>query len=394
MKFDSVIIGGGLAGLTAGISLAAKGHNTAIIATGHSALHFNPGSFGLLDSNIDINSLAPGHPYSKIGAQNITALTDHAHALLSDTGLNFLKDHSNITPMGIVQTSWLTLDGMLTIESLAATGAKDLTIVGIDGFLDFYPRFIASALQKQGYNCIVSSITTDTLGRLRSNPSEMRAANISRIITAADLDTLARQINAQASNADAIIFPAIIGLNGYDQFKQLRDKVSKPLFYAPTVGISVTGMMIASMLKGRFTSLGGHMLKGQSVISGTFANNRLSSVTTDKLDDTIKADNFILAAGSFFSHGLKALPDRIVEPALGLDTETPDGPLCHKDLLSPQPFMKAGLASDPSFRCLRARSAVENLYGAGAILSSADSLSENSGAGIAMLTALHIANKL
>ena len=55
MKFDVVIIGGGLSGLTCGIKLAENGKKVCIVSYGQSSLHFNPGSFELLGYDADGN---------------------------------------------------------------------------------------------------------------------------------------------------------------------------------------------------------------------------------------------------------------------------------------------------------------------------------------------------
>ena len=96
MKFDSVIVGGGLAGLVCGIRLARAGRRCAIVSSGQSALHFSSGSFDLLNALPDGTAVtnpaeavaetirqAPDHPYAKIGAERFAALADEAAALLS-----------------------------------------------------------------------------------------------------------------------------------------------------------------------------------------------------------------------------------------------------------------------------------------------------------------------
>lgn len=77
MRYDTIIIGGGLSGLTCGIALAKGGQRVAVIGAGQSTLHFNSGSISLLGYDAEGNTVASpleameqlpaSHPYHRVG---------------------------------------------------------------------------------------------------------------------------------------------------------------------------------------------------------------------------------------------------------------------------------------------------------------------------------------
>lgn len=98
MKFDTIIIGGGLAGLLAGIRLQRAGQDCALISTGQSAMHFWSGAFDLLNrlpdgTEVDyplegMQKLPMTHPYSVIGAEKFSPIyaAPSKHSEVSDAG--------------------------------------------------------------------------------------------------------------------------------------------------------------------------------------------------------------------------------------------------------------------------------------------------------------------
>ncbi len=88
MKFDTVIIGAGLAGVTAAIRLAEEGRRVGLVSAGRSSMHFHSGSLGLLDYDAGhsptddieaaINGLPEPHPYRKIGAEAVVSRASEA----------------------------------------------------------------------------------------------------------------------------------------------------------------------------------------------------------------------------------------------------------------------------------------------------------------------------
>ena len=132
------------------------------------------------------------------------------------------------------------------------------------------------------------------------------------------------------------------------------------------------GLSLESGSKAEFLRLGGTFLPGDSVLGGEFSSDgRLLRVRTRNLEGTpLEARHFILATGRFFSKGLVATMDSVVEPVFGCDvTYEPDrSAWCSQDFFAPQPFESFGVRTDDGGRVSISGRRVPNFYACGEIL--------------------------
>ena len=407
MRMDTVIMGGGLSGLACGIALAKRGKRVAIVASGQSTLLFNGGSMELLGS-IDgkpisapleaIATLPQGHPYSKIGAERIKELTDRVKLLFHDSGIsmegNAATNHWRITPMGVAKPAWLTLSENFRIDDLANLPAKRLALMCVRGFFDEPNGMLAQGLKDLGFEVDKIEFTTDDITALRRSPSEMRATSLAKhLVSNGALQRVADQINSLAAEADMVLMPSVFGQSDESGFQTLKAMVNKPLRLVATLPPAVAGMRMATQLRHYFKMLGGTYLMGDSAVSGTFEGDRLTAISTAKLADMpLKADNFVLATGSFISRGLIADYERIYEPVLGVDVDADANPdtWTRFGVLQPQPYFGYGVATDEQFRCKKDGKTISNLYAIGSILSGHDAVKMGDGTGVSLLTALAV----
>ena len=405
MRFDTIIIGGGLSGLVAGIDLVRKGQKCLIVSSGQSALHFFSGSFELYGKEDNplkaIASLDASHPYSKLGAERVEALASRVKPFFAELGLCFKGDasanHWRMTPLGVMKRAWLTLDEYATFESAEQMPWKKVCLFNIDGFLDFHTSYIAAALEKKGVEVKVASLSAPQFDKLRENPTEMRSTNISKVIIGDFVQTLACQINEKAAGAEVVLMPAVAGLTGIAEVERLKELVNVPLNFLPTLPPSTPGIRIQMMLKKYFQNQGGVYMLGDSVREGRFENGKLVSIKTVNHEETeFEAENFVLATGSFFSKGLVASQTGVAEPIFGLDIDAdPDrGNWFERNMFEAQPYMKFGVASDEKFHAVKDGKAVENVYVAGSVLSGFNAIKEGCGAGVSILTALNVAESI
>lgn len=413
MRFDVIIIGGGLAGLTCGLRLQKNGKKCAIISAGQSAMHFSSGTFDLLGRLPDgtevaspaaaITSLGKDHPYSVLGTEKVMEYAKEAHEFLECCGLkvngNAEKNIWRITPTGERKPSWLSLDDFTPLASKDEKVGNKVLIVNILGYLDFNTKFLADSFERQGSKCRIVSIKLDEMERLRKNPSEMRATNIARVMDRDGVwEKAASQIREKLQGEDLVVLPAVFGLKDHDIVEKLRLACGVRTMFVATMPPSVPGIRSQMTLKSEFEKTGGRFFIGDTVTDADFdEEGRVKSVGTANFGDIrIFADNFVLATGSFFSKGLLATPEKIFEPVFGIDLTYAEGRenWFDRNFWNRQDYISFGAKVTSELKASIEGKTVENLYAIGSVIGGSNTLYEGCGGGIAIITAMAAADNI
>lgn len=412
MKFETVIIGGGLAGLVSGIRLQKAGQKTAIISAGQSAMHFSSGTFDLLNRMPSgemvsnpleaIAKLPESHPYSKIGAGQVESYCKEVKKFFADCGIELIgedcRNSWRITPVGEVKPCWLKFeDFTLFGEPDEKLGSKIL-IVNIFGYLDFNTKFLASSFEKKGSQCRIVSVKTEKTERLRLNPTEMRSTNISKLMENEESwKEFVNLVKDKMQDEDVIVLPAVFGIRSTAVLRKIKNELGKRTVFIATMPPSVPGIRTQMMLRNEYVRLGGEFLMGDTVCSAEIENGKVKALGTSNLEEVkVEADNFILASGSFFSKGMIATPYEIYEPVFGLDVDYASDRAEWYDLkfFNKQNYFSFGVRTDGNFRTSIKGEIISNLYAVGSVLSGANALYEGCGGGVAIMSAFKVADQI
>ena len=424
MNFDVAIIGGGLAGLTCGIALQQRGKRCVIMNNGQAAIDFASGSLDLLSrmpdgsavENINENLTAlctalPAHPYSLLGAEKVIAKAQDFERLANALNLDLIgsseKNHWRVTGLGSLRGAWLSPNSVPTVQGNETFPHKRIAVLGIEGYHDFQPQLLAAnlVLNPQFAHCEVTSgfLNIPQLDELRQNAREFRSVNIAQLLEhKLAFNDLVSEIIESAQGANAVLLPACFGLENQEFMNALRDATKLALFELPTLPPSLLGMRQRIQLRRKFESLGGLMINGDSALNAHFEDDRVHCIKTRLLEDEeIIADNFVLAAGSFFSKGLVSEFDKIYEPVFESDIIGVEG-FNDKDRFSwtnhrfanPQPYQSAGVAINEHCQVQKCGQFLANLYATGNVIGGFNALELGCGSGVAVVTALAVADEI
>ncbi len=437
MRFDVVLIGGGLSSLVCGIKLQKAGKKCLMVSAGQNALHFSSGAFGLLGKLPDgtevveplsvVETLPPEHPYSKIGKRRLYEYAASTQGFFSDCGVALhpvpstssgtgqgiasvasvaepveatgaVRNGYRITALGTLKPAWLAMDDVTLLASKDEKIGQKALIVNFTGFLDFNTRFIAEGLEKRGLECRICSVKPDEIEHLRKNPAEMRSVNIARVMNQeACWKQFARKVQELLDGEDVVVLPEVFGFEDPVIMQWMKEMIPAKVVFLGTTPPSVPGIRTQRLLKKAYEAAGGTYLMGDEALDAFFDGERVASVRTANLGALrIEADAFVLASGNLFGKGLVASPDAVREPVFSLDV---DYPAERKDwydekFFARQNYTGFGVKTNGEFQPLRGGKVVPNLYVIGSEVGGCNPLAEGSGAGVAIMTAFSAADRI
>lgn len=371
MRFDTLIIGGGLTGLVAGISLQKAGRSTAIVSTGQNTLHFFSGSFASLKE-------AP-QPMAELFAE-------------AGIGLHY-SPGVRLMPMGTFREAELSLDDVSIFST--SPFARRVLVISFPGYHEFFHPFLVEGLEKQGIYCRVHMLDLPELSRLKPATGEMRSLQLARTLDVA-WNKLVQEIRLVLKDEDTVILPQVFGLNDPSVPGRIRQGIPAQVVFVGTFPPSIPGIRTQILLKRRFEVLGGTYLMGDQVMEAHVHDGVVHSVVTRNLDNHyLEADHFVLASGSFFSKGLMSNPMRVYEPVFGLDVAAAEdrNDWYNPEFAADQPYMGFGVLTDASLHPMVDGRPFKNLYAAGSVLG-ATRPELGTGAGLAVNSALAVADAI
>ncbi|RLT38349.1 MAG: glycerol-3-phosphate dehydrogenase subunit GlpB [Chloroflexi bacterium] len=403
---DLLIIGAGLAGLTAAYSAAQAGQTVKVIAAGMGVTHWHAGTIDLLGYSADgrgvarpleaTGDLPAEHPYRLLGADRLSAALTDFTALTAELGLPYAGAQNagdNLwlpSPVGAARPTFLAPAGQAAGD---LSTSQPLLIVGIEGMRDFYPKLIAENLGQQGHTARHAflplslltprhDVTTVQLAKVLEEPS--RLAQLA--------EALARLVQP----GERIGLPAILGCDDHPAvLTRLQEATGVPVCEIPTLPPSVPGIRLHTRLRRRLEEMGVRVEVGMEAINFGAEGERILWVATETSSRPLKhrATNFLLATGGILGGGINSdQTGRAWEVIFDLPLTIPQA---RSGWFRPhfldgagQPVFQGGVAVNDDFQPIHPDGSpvYANLWAAGGTLAGADPIRERSLEGIAIST--------
>ena len=403
---DVIVVGTGLAGLSAAVRLAESGARVLVLAKGVGATHLSGATIDVLgyaperverpaEAVAALIAADPGHPYAKAGADALAAAAGWFSARVADGPLAPYAYTGGLernlllpTAVGVPKPSALV---PVTMAGGDLGAGEPICVVGFRALKDFHPALLADNLRRAGHEA--RAVELDL------TPETRRDANALGLARAFDDPSfrgeVLRQVTARLGAGERVAFPAVLGIaDPHAVWSALERGLGRQVFEVPTLPPSVPGMRLFATLRAALQRAGGRIVLN-NVVTG--AERDGAHVTALRVQVGLReerrgCDWVVLATGGFASGGLE-LDSRWAAREVALGLPVAGVPAADEERFSPgyfdrHPMGRAGVAVDAGLRPVDdgGERLLENVLVAGATLAGAEPWREKSGDGVSLAT--------
>lgn len=378
-----VVVGGGLAGLTAALAAQAMGAKVEVLAYGQGAVALHPGWIEIGD--VASLTTREAHPYR------------HSAGALG-AGLGLIDEVMGLTPAARAVTATGTRRAIAFTVGGRVPEPSRVLVVGFEGWRDFYGGWIADNLRRAGGEATNTTISMPDFGGNFDNWS-VDLANW--IDTPAGFEHLVAQVMPKLDGAAQVALPAVVGF--LPETKQrLAEALGVEIIEIPTLTPSVPGLRLYHALRRAVLDRGGRFTVGARVTGLELKDGRVTGAHAETAAHGrtrfVPADAVILATGGLYGGGLESdYRGNVRETVANLhvaqvaaQAEWFAHPMTSGQA---QPIHFAGIATDGDLRPLDAdgNAVAENLYAAGRLLAGYSPVVEGCMEGVDIATGAHAA---
>jgi glycerol-3-phosphate dehydrogenase subunit B len=407
MTYDVVVIGVGLAGLTAALRLAEQGLRVVVVAKGVGGTHLAPATIdvlGYVDGPVESPARSlpelltrhPGHPYARVSPSVIRSSLEWLKERLGGLGYQGGLEENFLLPtaVGVAKPTAL-VPRTMAAGDLRAGGR--FVFVGLRGLKDFYPAYLVDNLMRAGLpgGASVSARAVELAPPL-GEEGDISGIGFARRFERQEFrETIVRELKRRLTPGEIVGFPAVLGLHRAQEVcQELESALRCQVFEVPTLPPSVGGIRLFESMTAALRREGARIVVGTTVSGAQSDGARLEGVVAQTANGrrTYRGGSFVLASGGFSSGGLQMDSyGRVRETVLDLPlvgVPAPGQPPFEPGYFDEHASARAGVAVDEELRPVDAEGApsFENLHAAGGTLAGAAPWREASGNGLSVAT--------